>query len=190
MSTLDTFQDFVAQMPEVLQPLAVALVGAVPFVEGEGAVTIGIVGGIHPIVAGLAAIVGNLLCVLVVVLVASGTRTAVVTRHRARVAAREAVTVGGGSAPVAVDELETIERAGAVLSTRKQKFLRALDKYGVPGVSLLGPLLLPTMFTAAMLAGIGVSRGRIMFWQGLAIVGWTTVIGGVVWFLLQAAFGA
>src|SRR5690606_10095250 len=87
MSTLDTFQDFVAQMPEVLQPLAVALVGAVPFVEGEGAVTIGILGGIHPIVAGLAAIAGNLLCVLVLVLVASGTRTAVVTSHRARVSA-------------------------------------------------------------------------------------------------------
>jgi hypothetical protein len=190
MSTLDTFQDFVAQMPEVLQPLAVALVGAVPFVEGEGAVTIGILGGIHPIVAGLAAIAGNLLCVLVLVLVASGTRTAVVTSHRARVSAREAVAVGGGTAPVAVDELEALGQAEAATGTRKQKFLRALDKYGVPGVSLLGPLLLPTMFTATMLAGIGIARGRIMFWQSLAIVSWTTVVGGVVWFVLQMALGA
>ena len=65
MSALDTFQDFVAQMPEVLQPVAVALVGAVPFVEGEGAVTVGIIGGIHPLVAGIAAVAGNILCVLV-----------------------------------------------------------------------------------------------------------------------------
>lgn len=190
MSTLDTFQDFVAQMPEVLQPLAVALVGAVPFVEGEGAVTVGILGGIHPIVAGLAAIAGNLLCVLVLVLITARTRTAVVAGHRARVSAREAVAVGGGTMPVAVDELEALERAQDATSTRKQKFLRALDKYGVPGVSLLGPLLLPTMFTATMLAGIGISRGRIMLWQSLAIVGWTTVIGGLAWFVLQAALGA
>ncbi len=46
----------------------------------------------------------------------------------------------------------------------------------MPGVSLLGPLLLPTQFTATMLAAIGVSKGRILFWQGLAIVGWTTVL--------------
>lgn len=189
MSSLDTFQDFVAQMPEVLQPLAVALVGAVPFVEGEGAVAIGILGGIPPLLAGAAAVAGNLLCVFVVVLVASGTRNAVVTRHRARVAARERVTAGGGGA-VAVDELEARERAEAATSTRKQKFFRALDKYGVPGVSLLGPLLLPTMFTAAMLAGIGIRRGRIMFWQALAVAGWTTVVGGVMWVVLQAALSA
>ncbi|WP_394280258.1 small multidrug efflux protein [Microbacterium sp.] len=188
MSALDTFQDFVAQMPEVLQPVAVALVGAVPFVEGEGAVTVGIIGGIHPLVAGVAAVAGNILCVLVVVLVTAGTRRAIVTRHRARVSAREAVAVGGGT--VAVEELEARERSEAATSPRKQKFFRALDKYGVPGVSLLGPLLLPTMFTAATLAGIGISHGRIMFWQTLAIIGWTSIVGALIWVVLQSALGA
>lgn len=189
MDALDTFQDFVAQMPEALQPLAVALVAAVPFVEGEGAISIGLVGGINPIVAGLAAIAGNLLCVFVLVLIASRTRSAVVA-HRARVAAREAVATDAPSAAVPVDEWRNRPSAEPGAGTRKQKFLHALDKYGVPGVSLLGPLLLPTMFTATMLAGVGVSRGRIMFWQTLAIVAWTVVVGGLVWSVLRVAFAA
>ena len=48
------FQDLVAQMPDLLRPVIVALAGAVPFIEGEGAAAIGIVGGIHPVVAALA----------------------------------------------------------------------------------------------------------------------------------------
>ena len=60
------------------------------------------------------------------------------------------------------------------------KFQRALDRYGVPGVALLGPLLLPTQFTATMLAAAGVSRPRVLFWEGIAIVLWTTVIGALV----------
>ena len=65
-------------------------------------------------------------------------------------------------------------------AARRAKFQNALVRYGVPGVSLLGPLLLPTQFTATMLAGSGVSKARVLFWQGLAIVGWSTLIGVVV----------
>src|SRR6478735_9258907 len=52
MSTLiETFQDLVAQVPDLVQPFIIAGAGAVPFIEGEGAVTIGILGGINPIIA-------------------------------------------------------------------------------------------------------------------------------------------
>ena len=43
-------------------------------------------------------------------------------------------------------------------------------------MSLLGPLLLPTQFTATMLAAIGVGKARILIWQAVAIVGWTTAL--------------
>lgn len=60
------------------------------------------------------------------------------------------------------------------------KFQRAFERYGVPGVSLLGPLLLPTQFTATMLAASGIGRARILFWQAVAIIGWTTVVAVIV----------
>lgn len=183
MTLIDTFQDLVAQVPEFLQPLVVAAAGAVPFIEGEGAATIGILGGIHPVVAAIAGAAGNFLCVLVLVLLGSGARDAVVTRHRERARSREAVAVGGPlSAPVAADDAVGANDAAA--SPRKAKFQRAFERYGVPGVSLLGPLLLPTQFTATMLAASGVDKARILVWQAVAIIVWTTalslLVGGVV----------
>ena len=61
-------------------------------------------------------------------------------------------------------------------SARAAKFQKAFERYGLPGVSLLGPLLLPTHFTATMLATTGIAKGRILVWQAVAIVGWTTLI--------------
>lgn len=172
MNLIETFQNLVAQVPELVQPLIVALAGAVPFIEGEGAAAIGILGGIPPVIAAIAAIIGNFVCVALLVFVSSGARAAVVKRRRATamVDANGTVASGTGAGSMPVDDGN--ERKAA----RKQKFQRALDRYGVPGVSLLGPLLLPTQFTATMLAAIGVGRARILIWQAIAIVGWTTVL--------------
>jgi len=147
------FQELVAQLPDWLQPAGVALAGAVPFVEGEGAAAIGVVGGINPVAAAVAGIAGNFLAVLLVVLVGARTRQAVVTR--------------GGRAPSAP-------------SASRQKFDRAFARYGVAGVSLLGPLLIPTHFTAAALAASGISRARILTWQAVAITLWTIAISLVI----------
>lgn len=179
MNLIEIFQGWVAQVPELVQPLIVALAGAIPFIEGEGAATIGILGGINPIVAAIAAVVGNFVAVAIVVFASAGARRAVVSRHRARTTARAAVPAGGGSAleNAPVDTVADEHGRGAA---RKQKFQRAFERYGVPGVSLLGPLLLPTHFTASMLAAAGIGRARILVWQALAIIGWTTVFSVIV----------
>ena len=81
------FQDLVAQVPALLQPLILMAAGAVPFIEGEGAAIIGLVGGLNPVVAGLAAAAGNFLCVVLVALLTSRARTAVTSRQRVGVPA-------------------------------------------------------------------------------------------------------
>jgi len=183
MNLIETFQDLVAQVPEIVQPLIVALAGAVPFIEGEGAASIGIIGGIHPVIAAIAGMTGNFLCVLVLVLLSSGARNAVVNRNqerKARLAAAGGVT--GGAVVVEAEADEESSRSAA----RKAKFRRALDRYGVPGVSLLGPLLLPTQFTATMLAASGVSKARVLIWQAVAIIGWTTILSVFVGSVVHA----
>lgn len=198
MNLIEQFQDLVAAVPELLQPLIVALAGAIPFVEGEGAAVIGVMGGINPVVAAIAAIIGNFLCVAVLVLLSVRTRNAVVAaRGRSRqsqngnASATLPVNAAGSEAAAATNftaatdgtAIGTLDASGQASlddaiapSPRREKFVRALERYGVPGVSLLGPLLLPTQFTATMLAAIGVRPARILFWQGLAIVGWATVV--------------
>jgi len=189
MDLITRFQELVAQMPEILQPLIVALAGAVPFIEGEGAAAIGIVGGLHPAVAITAGAIGNFLCVFVLVTTSSRARSALVSRRRRAAASRREAAVGvpageaaapATTAPVdEADEVDEVDERGRK-SARREKFQNALVRYGVPGVSLLGPLLLPTQFTATMLAGSGVSTARVLFWQGLAIAGWSTLIGVIV----------
>lgn len=176
MTLIETFQNLVAQVPELVQPLIVALAGAVPFIEGEGAASIGILGGIPPVIAAIAAIAGNFLCVAILVLLSARARAAVVSRRRTKalIGADGRLIADADGDGVAREE-ESVRKAA-----RKQKFQRALDRYGVPGVSLLGPLLLPTQFTATMLAAIGVSTARVLLWQGIAIVGWTTLLSLLV----------
>lgn len=166
MNIFEAFQDLVAQVPEFVQPLIIALAGAIPFIEGEGAVSLGIVGGVNPVVAGIAAAVGSFACVFVVVQISARARQAIVSRHRARVA------VGAGGVPV--DEPE-IAPESARKAARQAKFQRSFDRYGVPGVSLLGPLVLPPAFTAPMLIAVGVDKVRVLVWQAIGIVLWVVV---------------
>jgi hypothetical protein len=154
---VQNFRELVAEVPELVQPFVVMLAGAIPFIEGEGASPIGVVGGIHPVVAGIAAAVGNFLCVVAVVLVSS----------RARAAA-----VAHGRRPSGPERPE---------SKGRRRFRRYLVRFGVPGASLLGPLAIPTQFTAAMLVASGTSRAWVLLWQAIAIVVWTTLTTTLVW---------
>ncbi|MGS2644534.1 hypothetical protein [Streptosporangium sp. LJ11] len=154
---VQNFRDLVAEVPELVQPFIVMLAGAIPFIEGEGASPIGVVGGIHPVVAAVAAAAGNFLCVLVVVLISSRARAAVAHGHRP--SSRE----------------ERPESKG------RRRFRRYLVRFGVPGASLLGPLAVPTQFTAAMLIASGTSRSWVLLWQAIAIVFWTTLTTTLVW---------
>jgi hypothetical protein len=177
MSLIETLQDLVGQVPELVQPLIVAMAGAIPFVEGEGGVAIGIVGGIHPVVAAIAAMAGNFLVVAVLVLLSSGARDVVVTRHREKVLARDGAPALAGSTLEVPPGARTDDSRSAA---RRAKFQRSYERYGVPGVSLLGPLLLPTHFTATMLAASGVGKSRILIWQAVAIIAWTTLTAVVI----------
>jgi hypothetical protein len=179
MDLVAHFQDLAAQVPEIIQPLIVALAGAVPFVEGEGAAIIGIIAGLNPVVAIAAAAIGNFLCVLVLVLASSGARSAIVNRRRVH-ADKIAIAADDTRVPTTDDTINDVNDNYARSdrkSARMAKFQRALDRYGVPGVSLLGPLLLPTQFTSTMLAAGGVGKARVLFWQALAILAWSTLFG-------------
>ncbi|MAB81624.1 small multidrug efflux protein [Microbacterium sp. UBA3394] len=162
------FQDLVAQVPALLQPLILMAAGAVPFIEGEGAAIIGLVGGLNPVVAGLAAAAGNFLCVVLVALLTSRARTAVTSRQR--------VGVPAGPSDEAPEHTESVGAAPSKPASKgRQRFNRWLVRFGVPGASILGPLAIPTQFTTAALVAAGTPRGWVLLWQAVAIVIWTTV---------------
>lgn len=222
-------QELMGQVPELAQPLILVLAGAIPFFEGEGAAALGVLGGVNPVVAALAAIVGNVLCVAAVVWLGSWVRSGVVERRRRRgvggapaggsgavagdpgagevvdgragAASRSACAAAGASAGAGAG----VGAAGMPAATRvvsrdgvpqskpekkgQQRLKRWLVKFGVPGASLLAPLALPTMFTAATLVGTGVSKRWVMLWQVIAIVLWTTAVTVVATGVLSVVGG-
>ena len=184
MNIVEFFQDLASHVPELLQPLIIALAGAVPFVEGEVSAVIGVWAGLNPIVAGLAGAIGNFTCVTVIVLLGARARRAVVNRRsrsRSRTRTPEAVTVGAGGSDegtAAVGEERFLEEAPVEKkpdSKGRIKFKRFLTRFGVPGASLLGPLAIPTQITSTILVSAGVKTSWILLWQGIAIAAWTTL---------------
>lgn len=164
-------QDFVAGLPELVQPLMVALAGAIPYVEGEGSATLGIIVGINPIVAAIAGATGNILSVLLVVLLGSRVRESVVARRAAATPVTNVTTT-----VATVDEQATTDDKPTRRAKGQTKLRRWLVRFGVPGASLLAPLALPTQLTAAFFVASGVRKGWVMLWQIIAIVLWTGAV--------------
>ncbi|MDH6182273.1 putative membrane protein [Microbacteriaceae bacterium SG_E_30_P1] len=144
---LEALQNFTEGLPAALQWLGVILLGAIPFVESYLGSVIGVLAGLSPFVAIPAAIVGNIISMLVFVLSA----------HRVR----ERVT----------------RDSEKVLSPRRQKLKERFDRFGVPGVSLLGQLVLPSQITSAAIVSFGASRNAVILWQTISIVLWGVVCG-------------
>ncbi|CAO1653904.1 Small multidrug efflux protein [Salinibacterium sp. NYA9b] len=144
----DAFTSFTSGLPELLQWVGVILIAAIPYVESYGGSVIGVIAGVNPVVAIIAAIVGNVISMLIFVFVAH--------RVRAKVAA--------GRAP----KPET---------PRRQKLRERFDRYGVAGVSLLGQTLLPSQITSAAMVSFGASRNAVIVWQIISIIIWGVLFG-------------
>lgn len=63
------------------------------------------------------------------------------------------------------------------ISNKKLRIKRAFEKYGVPGVSLIGQSILPSQITAPTLVGLGADKKQVLFWQFIAISLYGVVFG-------------
>ncbi|MDQ0893493.1 hypothetical protein [Agromyces ramosus] len=152
---IDVLQDFTASMPDFLQWVGVMIAAAVPFVDSYFGAVIGVVIGLPTALAIGAAVIGNVVSMLVFVFTAHGVRSKVV--------ASKAGAAG--------------ETTPASPSPRQEKVRRAFDKYGVAGVSLVGPAILPSQFTSAAMVSFGANRNLVILWQIISITLWGVVFG-------------
>ncbi|MHA3724926.1 hypothetical protein ACXR2T_13735 [Leucobacter sp. HY1910] len=151
---IDALHHFTTSLPEFFQWFGVLLISAVPFVDSYFGSAIGVIAGINPIVAVAAAIVGNIVSMLAFVLSSH--------KVRARVQARVGASLPADAKP---------------LSPRREKLRERFDRWGVPGVSLLGQLLLPSQITSAAMVSFGASKNTVILWQVISIILWGTVFG-------------
>lgn len=147
---LETLQDFTQSFPGWLQWFAVFLVAAIPFVESYAGTLIGVAIGLHPAVAVSAAIAGNATAVVLIVVITS--------RIRERVR----------STP-----------AAAPTSRGRERISRLFQRFGIPGVALIGH---PTQISSAAMVGLGANRTKVLVWELVSVVAWgaaVAVLGGL-----------
>lgn len=155
---MDSVRETVAEVDQVWQWLAVLVVSAVPYVESYGGAAIGVVVGVPVVLAVVAAVVGN--------------------------AASMVLTVTLG------DRINRRRRSGvaedAPVSPRRARLRRTFDRWGVPGVSLLGQTLLPSQITAMAMVSFGADRRAVVGWQLLSITLWGVGFGAAAAVGVQA----
>jgi hypothetical protein len=61
-------------------------------------------------------------------------------------------------------------------SRRSERARRLLDRYGVPGLALLGPLVTGVHLAALLALATGASRRRVLGWTGASLLVWTVAI--------------
>jgi len=183
---IDALQDFASSFPEFLQWLGVMIVAAVPFVESYFGSVIGVLIGLPPVLAIGAAVIGNIISMLIFVFTAHGARTkAVASRRRKRALVGAGAGAGAGASGPAGAGAGTRGEADADAaawdepeeSPRREKLRRAFDKYGVAGVSIIGQTMLPSQITSAAMVSFGANRNVVIFWQIISIVLWGVVFG-------------
>ncbi|WP_250445306.1 hypothetical protein [Actinotalea sp. C106] len=143
--------EFVGNLESWQQIGALLLVSAIPFIESYLGSFMGILVGMESIVAVAVASVGNAISTFLLIAGAGRARSAVVNGRQ------------GTGAPVQ--------------SKRRQKVAKYMERFGVPGVSLLGPLALPSQFTGPTMVAIGASARSVYAWMGISIVAWGVLFG-------------
>ena len=142
---IDALQTFTDQVPEWLQVLLTMLWGMIPYIESEVAAVIAVLAGLPLPVAIGAAIAGNVISVLVVILLSDKLR-----------------------------RVFKLDKKPDEDNIRVQKIQKLLNRYGVPGVSILGPFVAAGHGSALILIALGADKKAVIFWQIVAIS-----IGGI-----------
>lgn len=172
---LVSLQEFTASLPPFLQWLGVMLAALIPYVEAEGGAVLGIAAGLNPVVAIAAAIAGNAIALALVVRATSAVRTGVTARR------------SGGQQNGGVDVIDRDEEPAT--DPKRARMRRVFNRYGVPGVSLLGPLLLPSHVTAAAMVGFGAPKRTVLAWGVIAVGAWAITIGTIGYLGVSALVG-
>jgi Ca2+/H+ antiporter, TMEM165/GDT1 family len=157
-------------MATALAYLAVLLAAAVPFLEVLVVVPAGIVAGLSPAGTVVVAAAGNV--ATLVLLVVTGDRLRSWWRRgRRRVPAEVGVgTARDGPRATGTDGSRSERSPRGAARAR-----RVFERYGLPGLAALGPLLTGAHVAAVVALAAGAPRRRTVLWLSGGVVAWAVV---------------
>ncbi|RPF53468.1 small multi-drug export protein [Aquisalibacillus elongatus] len=149
----ETVQDvfsYLSEVNEFIQSIGIFLLSLIPFVESPGGTAIGALIGLPIIFALAISIIGNWLSLMAIIL----------PFNAWLVKFRNAKQKG-------------------FIHKRASKARERYEKYGVPGVALLAPLVASGHIAAFASLAAGASKRTVVFWHVVSIVVWGVIGAGL-----------
>lgn len=127
----------------------VFVLAALPFFEVIGVVPFAILSGLHPVTTALIGFIGNFLTVLLLIVF--------VDRFKAWWFKRK-------------------EEKGDEKKEKKQLQARKIwERYGLPGLALIGPFIIGSHLAALMCMSFGTKRKQVAVWMTVSLMMWTAL---------------
>ncbi|GKU78979.1 small multi-drug export protein [Paenibacillus sp. L3-i20] len=145
--------------------IAVFLLSAIPWVESVVVVPLGIYLGLDPIIVTILGFLGNWIVVLLIVMLFDR-----FNQWRAR---RRAAKYGP-------------DDKGKEKGKKYERAHKVFVKYGLPGLAIIGPILIGTDIVAAFAMIFLAPRNKVILWMTIGLAFWSIVIGVVTHFGLDS----
>ncbi|MCY7686990.1 small multi-drug export protein [Bacillus altitudinis] len=127
----------------------VFILAALPFFEVVGVVPLGILSGLHPVTTAVIGFVGNFLTVLLLIVF--------VDRFKAWWLKRKE---------------EKHDEKG---EKKQLKARKVWERYGLPGLALIGPFIIGSHLAAFMCMSFGTKRKQVTVWMTVSLIMWTAL---------------
>ena len=134
---------------EIWEYIVVAIMGGIPWIEIAVVIPVSILAGLNPFLVGLASFLGNLSTVYLLVIFFEK-----------------------------VKEWRGRKKAGeeAKSSKRSERAVNIWNKYGLPGLSFLGPLLIGSHIAIFIGLLLGAKKHLALLWMTISLLFWTVVV--------------
>ncbi|MGD6977259.1 small multi-drug export protein [Bacillus altitudinis] len=127
----------------------VFILAALPFFEVVGVVPLAILSGLHPVTTAVIGFVGNFLTVLLLIVF--------VDRFKAWWLKRKE---------------EKHDEKG---EKKQLKARKVWERYGLPGLALIGPFIIGSHLAAFMCMSFGTKRKQVTVWMTVSLIMWTAL---------------
>jgi Ca2+/H+ antiporter, TMEM165/GDT1 family len=137
--------------------LAVFILAALPWLESAAIVVLAIAFGLNPVTSTILAFTGNYLTVLLIVFLFDRWQQ---WRNKKRAAAN--------------DQIEE--------SKKKKRAHNIFVKWGLPGLAIIGPLLIGTEIAAAFAMIFKAPRKNVLIWMTISLAFWTILFAAATYY--------
>ncbi len=149
-----------------LSYLLVFVLAAIPLFELVAVIPLAIIGGLSPVLTGVLAFLGNALTVILLIVFVD--KFKIWRRKRKQKRTKDVIQEEGETTEAHVEEVQ---------ESKKEKRARVLfDKYGLPGLTIIGPFFVGSHISAFMGMSFGSKRKMVTSWMMTSLVLWTVIM--------------